>query len=56
MVEDACEEDFEKIQKTDRQYLIDFLTHMSYMSDKAYADKAQWDFEENERKLKRGKP
>lgn len=52
MVEDACEEDFEKIQRTDRFYLLDFLTHISYMTDKAFADKAQNDYEEQLRKLK----
>jgi hypothetical protein len=53
MVENSCEEDIEKIQKTDRVYLIDFLSHMSYMSDKAYADDAQYKFEEDQRKLKK---
>lgn len=52
MVEINCEEDFEKIQKANRQYLLQFVTHLAYMSDKAYADKAQNDFEDEQRKLK----
>ena len=53
MVETACEEDFEKIEKADRRYLLDFLSHMSYLSDKAYADDAQYRYEEEQRKLKK---
>ena len=56
MVEEAFEEDLEKIQRANQFYLIDFLTHLSYMSDLAWAKKAQNEWEDQQRKLKHGRP
>lgn len=43
-----------KMQETLKIYLTTFFTHLSYMSDKAIADRAQDKFLEQQRKMKGG--
>lgn len=41
-----------KMQETLDLYLVTVLTHLSYMTDKVWADKRQSDYEDKMRKLK----
>ena len=51
----AADEKVEKVGEIYQLYLSDFLQWMTYMNDKAEADKAEWDFHEQREKAKRGR-
>ena len=53
MVISAADDQVEKIQKIHTQYLTEFLTYCVYELDHAYAQKAQDEFDDIQRKLKR---
>ena len=53
MVISAADDKVEKIQEIHKLYLTDFLTYLSYEVDHSYAEKAQMDWEDQQRKLKR---
>lgn len=53
MVISAADDKVEKIQEIHRLYLTDFLTYCVYELDHAYAQKAQDEFDDIQRKLKR---
>ena len=51
MVISAADDKVEKIQEIHKLYLTDFLTYLSYEVDHSYAEKAQMDWEDQQRKL-----
>ena len=53
MVVSAGNDQVEKIQKIHKQYLTEFLRYATYELDQAYAQKAQDEFDDIQRKLKR---
>ena len=53
MVISAADDKVEKIQEIHRLYLTEFLEYCTYELDHAYAQKAQDEFDERQRKLKR---
>ena len=53
MVVSAADDKVEKIQKVHQLYLTDFLTYCVYELDHAHAEKAQDEFDDIQRKLKR---
>ena len=52
MVISSADDKIMEIQKIHQIYLLDFFQYLIYESDNAYAQKAQSDFEEQQRKLK----
>lgn len=42
-----------QIERIRRMYLLDFLTLLTYQTDRAYAEKSQDEFDDNKRKQKR---
>ena len=52
MVYDAASEKVSEIFVIRQMYLTDFLTYMSYRIQKAEAEEAEWDFQEQLRKAK----
>lgn len=42
-----------EIEKTQKMYLTTALTYLVYLKDKSYADKAQDDYEEQMRKIRK---
>ena len=53
MVVSSANDQVEKIQEIHTQYLTEFLTYCVYELDHAHAEKAQMEWEEQQRKLKR---
>ena len=53
MVISAADDKVEKIQEIHRLYLTEFLEYTTYELDHAHAEKAQMEWEEQQRKLKR---
>ena len=53
MVISAANDQVEKIQEIHTQYLTEFLEYTTYELDHAYAQKAQDEFDDIQRKLKR---
>lgn len=51
MVISAADDKVEKIQEIHRLYLTEFLEYCTYELDHAYAQKAQDEFDERQRKL-----
>lgn len=53
MVISAADDKVEKIQEIYKLHLTEFLEYTTYELDHSYAEKAQMDWEEQQRKLKR---
>ena len=51
MVISAADDKITEVQKIHQIHLTEFLTYMTYELDHAYAEKAQSDFEDQQRKL-----
>ena len=51
IVYDTANDDFTKIKEINQEYLIDFLSFVSYEVDHSYAQKAQMDWEDQQRMI-----
>ena len=49
----AADDKITEVEKIHQSYLLQFLVYLTFESDNAYAQKAQREFEDQQRKLKR---